>query len=93
MPPISPSTSKSIVKLNYKIQYPRNSGSKKQSRSYFLRFFFKNSSSKYQKRFADRRIYHHVFEANCLVSFLQGCAEDSPEIAKFIGKCAENVIA
>ena len=34
------STSKSIVKLNYKIQYPRNSGSKKQSRSYFLRFFF-----------------------------------------------------
>ena len=31
--------------------------------------------------------------ANCLVSFLSGCAEDSPEIAKFIGKCAENVIA
>jgi len=31
--------------------------------------------------------------ANCLVSFLQVCAEDSPEIAKFIGKCAENVIA
>ena len=55
------STSKSIVKLNYKIQYPRNSGSKKQSRSYFLRFFFKNSSSKYQKTLCDRRIYHHVF--------------------------------
>jgi len=33
------------------------------------------------------------FVANCLVSFLQGCAEDSPEIAKFIGKCAQNVIA
>jgi len=32
-------------------------------------------------------------EANYLVSFLWGCAEDSPEIAKFIGKCAENVIA
>ena len=41
-----------IVKLNYKIQYPRNPGRKKQWRSYFLRFFFKNSSSKYQKRFA-----------------------------------------
>jgi len=24
--------------------------------------------------------------ANCLVSFLWGCAEDSPEIAKLIGK-------
>jgi len=33
------------------------------------------------------------FGAKCLVSFLQGCAEDSPQIAKFIGKCAENVIA
>jgi len=30
--------------------------------------------------------------ANCLVSFLEDCAEDSPEIAKSIGKCAENVI-
>ena len=37
---------KAFVKLNYKIQYPRNSGSKKQSRPYFLRFFLKNSSSK-----------------------------------------------
>jgi len=27
--------------------------------------------------------------ANCLVSFLSGCAQDSPETAKFIGKCAE----
>ena len=27
-----------------------------------------------------------IFVAKCLVSFLQGCAEDSPEIAKFIGK-------
>jgi len=33
------------------------------------------------------------FAANFLVSFLLGCADDSPEIAKFIGKCAENVIA
>jgi len=31
--------------------------------------------------------------ANCLVSFLKGYAEDSPKIAKLIGKCAENVIA
>jgi len=31
--------------------------------------------------------------ANSLASFLQGCAEDSPETAKFIGKCAENVVA
>jgi len=31
--------------------------------------------------------------ANCLVSFLQSCSEDSPEIAKFIGKSAENIIA
>jgi len=31
--------------------------------------------------------------ANCLVSFLLGCAEDSPEIAKYIGKYVENVIA
>jgi len=31
--------------------------------------------------------------ANCLVSFLSGCAEDSPETAKFMGKCTENVIA
>jgi len=31
--------------------------------------------------------------AICLVYFLSGCAEDSPETAKFIGKCAENVIA
>ena len=46
------STSKSIVKLNHKIQYPRKWGSEKQWRSYFLRFFFKNSSSNYQKRFA-----------------------------------------
>jgi len=30
--------------------------------------------------------------ANCLVSFVWGCAEDSPELAKFIGKCAQNVI-
>jgi len=64
------STSKSNVKLNYKIQYPRNSGSKKQSRSYFLRFFIKNSSSKYQKRFAVGG-YTTIFDAdNCLVSFL-----------------------
>jgi len=87
------STSKSTVKLNYKIQYPRNSGSKKQSRSYFLRFFFKNSSSKYQKRFAIAGYTTMLFAANCLVSFLYGCADNSPEIAKFIGKCAENVIA
>ena len=32
------------------------------------------------------------FAAKRLVSFLQGCADDSPEIAKFIDKCAENVI-
>jgi len=31
--------------------------------------------------------------ANCLASFLQGCAKDRPETAKFIGKCADNVIA
>jgi len=31
--------------------------------------------------------------ANCLTSFLQGCAAVSPEIAKFIGKYVENVIA
>jgi len=31
--------------------------------------------------------------ANCLVSFLWGSAEDSPETAEFIGKCAENGIA
>jgi len=43
---------KALFKLNYKIQYPWKSGSEKQSRSYFLRFFFKNSSSKQQKRFA-----------------------------------------
>ena len=64
------STSKSIVKLNYSIQYPRNSGSKKQSRSYFLRFFFKNSPSKYQKRFAISGYTIMFFVANCLVSFL-----------------------
>jgi len=64
------STSKSIVKLNYKIQYPRNSGSKKQSRSYFLCFFFKNSSSKYQKRFAIGGYTTMFLVANCLVSFL-----------------------
>ena len=87
------STSKSIVKLNYKIQYPRNSGSKKQSRSYFLRFFFKNSSSKYQKRFAIGGYTTMFFAANCSVSFHEGYADDSLEIAKFIGKCAENVIA
>jgi len=87
------STSKSIVKLNYKIQYPRNSGSKKQSGSYFLRFFFKNSSSKYQKRFAIGGYTTMFFVAKFLVYFLSGCAENSPEIAKFIGKCAENVIA
>ena len=62
------STSKSIVKLNYKIQYSRKSGSKKQSISYFLRFFFKNSSSKITKTLCDRRIYHHV---SC--SQLLGC--------------------
>ena len=61
------STSKSIVKLNYKIQYPRNSGSKKESMSYFLRFFFKNSSSKYQKRFAIGGYTTMFFAANCLV--------------------------
>jgi len=33
------------------------------------------------------------FAAKCLVSFLWGCAEDRPEIAKFIGKCPENIIA
>jgi len=33
------------------------------------------------------------FVANCLVSFHMGCAEDSPEIAKFISKYVENVIA
>ena len=33
------------------------------------------------------------FAANCLVSFLQGCADDSPEIVKFIGKYVENVVA
>ena len=64
------STSKSIVKLKYKIQYPRNSGSKQQSRSYLLRFFFKNSSSKYQKRFAIGGYTTILFVANCLVSFL-----------------------
>ena len=63
-------TSKSIVKLNYKIQYPRNSGSKKQSRPYFLRFFFKNSSSKYQKRVRIGGYTTMFFAANCLVSFL-----------------------
>ena len=31
--------------------------------------------------------------ANCLVSFAWAVFEDSPETAKFIGKCAENVIA
>jgi len=45
------------------------------------------------KTLCDKRIYHHIFEANCLVSFLWGRAKDSPKIAKFIGKCAENVIA
>jgi len=79
--------------LNYKIQHPRNSGSKKQSRTYFLRFFFKNLSSKYQKRFAIGGYTTMFFAANCLVSFLWSCADDSPEIAKFIGKCADNVIA
>jgi len=67
---IAKARSKSIVKLNYKIQYPRNSGSKKQSRSYFLRFFFKNSSSKYQKRFAIGGYTTLFFVSNCLVSFL-----------------------
>ena len=64
------STSKSIVKLNYKIQYPRNSDSKKQSRSYFLRFFFKKLSSKYQKRFAIGGYNTMFFADKCLVSFL-----------------------
>ena len=64
------STSKSTVKLNYKIQYPRNSGSKKQSKTYFLRFFFKSSSSKYQKRFSIGGYTTMFFAANCLVSFL-----------------------
>ena len=64
------SASKSIVKLNYKIQYPRNSSSKKQSRSYFLRFFFKNSLSKYRKRFAIGGYTTMFFVAKCLVSFL-----------------------
>jgi len=40
------STSRSIVKLYYEHQYPRKSGSEKQTRSYFFCFFFKNSSSK-----------------------------------------------
>ena len=66
------SASKSIIKLNYKIQYPRNSGSKKQSRSYLIRFFFKNSSSKYQKRFAIGGYSTMFFAANCLVSFVLG---------------------
>jgi len=43
---------------------------KKQSRSYFLRFFFKNSSSKYQKRFAIGGYTTMFFVANSLVSFL-----------------------
>jgi len=48
---------------------------------------------KLTKTLCDRRIYHHVSCSQLFGFFLQGCAEDSPEIVKFIGKCAENVIA
>jgi len=33
------------------------------------------------------------FVAKCLAYFFLGCADDSPDIAKFIGKCAENFLA
>jgi len=79
-----------IIKFNIQeIQVVKNS----QGHTVFPPFFLYKSSSKYQKRFAIGGYTTMFFAANCLVSFLEGCADDSPEIAKFIGKCAENVIA
>jgi len=46
---------------------------------------------KITKTLCDRRIYHHVSCSQLFDFFPLGCADYSPEIAKF--KCAENVIA
>jgi len=56
-------------------------------------FSLKTHRQNNKNRFAIGRYTTMFLVANCLVSFLWGCAEDSPVIAKFIGKCAENVIA
>jgi len=61
---------KALLNLIIKFNIQKKSGSKKQSKSYFLHFFFKNSSSKYQKRFAIGGYTTVLHLANCLVFFL-----------------------
>jgi len=56
-------------------------------------FLCNNSSSKYPKRFAISGYTTMFFCSQLFGFFPLGLCEDSPEIAKFIGKCAENVIA
>ena len=72
------SASKSIVKLNYKIQYPRKSDGEKQSRSYFLRFFLLRFIVKITKTLRDMRIHHHVSCSQMLGSFPLGLCWRQP---------------
>jgi len=58
-----------LFKSNFKVKYSRNSGSKNQLRSHFLRFLLKHSSSKQQK-LATGGYTTMLLVANCLVSFL-----------------------
>ena len=70
---------KALLNLLIKFNSQEISGSKKQSRSYILRFFLKNSSSRYQRRFAIGGYTTMFFVAKCLVSFLRAVPKTTPK--------------